>query len=90
MSGHLGKKPKVEVWKQSIQIWGGLDYCRHLFWIFYGFETHELSFKCDYQAKFWNLMAGHLEKKKLKVEVLKQSIQIWGALDCCRHLFWSF
>ena len=64
MSGHLGKKPKVEVWKQSIQIWGGLDYCRHFdfFEFFDGFETHELSFKCDYKAKFWNLMAGHLEK----------------------------
>ena len=48
MAGHL-EKPKVEVLKQSIQIWGALDCCRHLFWsFFYGFETHELSFKCDY------------------------------------------
>ena len=43
------KKTKVEVLKQSIQIWGALDCCRHLFWsFFYGFEMHELSFKCDY------------------------------------------
>ena len=60
------KKTKVEVLKQSIQIWGALDCCRHLFWsFFYGFETHELSFKCDYR-KFSEISWPDIWKKNRK------------------------
>ena len=49
MAGHLEKKLKVEVLKQSMYrsevLWIVADTC---FEVFNGFETHELSFKCNY------------------------------------------
>ena len=59
----FGKKPKVEVLKQSIQIWGALDCCRHLLWRFFMVLKH---MNCLSNVIIENFLKSHGRTKKLK------------------------
>ena len=81
----FGKKPKVEVLKQSIQIWGALDCCRHLLWRFFMVLKH---MNCLLNVIIENFLKSHGRTKKLKSSLTGVVIDlIWKTFLYESHCF---